>query len=72
MLASIGRDEKDDTVPDKKSDKKHWFDVLAYAAARASRGRGSIVMELHEFDRESANDNAEAELPAASGFGYGS
>lgn len=72
MLASIGVDDNDDTVPDKKSDKKHWFDVLAYAAARASRGRGSIPMELHDFDKVSENDNDEPEMPRASGFGYGS
>ncbi len=71
MLSSIGVDEKDNTVPDKKSPKKHWFDVLAYASARASRGRGSIVMDLHEFDRPD-NDNDEPELPKAGGFGYGS
>jgi hypothetical protein len=72
MLASIGVDEKDDTVPDKSSPKKHWFDVLAYASARASRGVGSIVMDLHEFDRPD-NDNDEPELrPTGSGFGYGS
>jgi len=72
MFASIGVDENDGTVPDKKSPLKHWFDMHAYAAARASRGRGSIVMELHDFDREHANDNDEPEMPAASGFGYGS
>jgi hypothetical protein len=72
MLAGIGQDENDNTVPDKKSKFKHAFDVLAYAAARASRGSGSIVMELHDFDREGANDNDEPEIPAASGFGYGS
>ncbi len=71
MLASIGVDDNDSTVPDKKSPLKHWFDMLAYAAARASRGRGSIVMDLHEFDRAD-NDNDEPALPAASGFGYGS
>lgn len=71
MLASIGVDDNDSTVPDKKSPLKHWFDQLAYAAARASRGRGSIVMDLHEFDRPD-NDNDEPAVPAASGFGYGS
>lgn len=71
MFASIGVDENDSTVPDKKSPLKHWFDMQAYAAARASRGRGSIVMELHEFDRPE-NDNDEPQLKAAGGFGYGS
>jgi hypothetical protein len=71
MFASIAVDENDDTVPDKKSPLKHWFDMHAYAAARASRGRGSIVMQMHEFDR-AENDNADEPLPRASGFGYGS
>lgn len=71
MFSSIRADENDSTVPDKKSPLKHWFDVQAYASARASRGRGSIVMDLHEFDRVSMNDNDEA-LPArAGGWGYG-
>lgn len=71
MFAGIGIDDNDSTIPDKKSDLKHWFDMHAYAAARASRGRGTIVMDMHEFDR-AANDNDEAEMPRASGFGYGS
>lgn len=71
MLASIGVDDNDSTIPDKKSDLKHWFDMLAYAAARASRGRGSIVMDLHEFDRPD-NDNDEPKAAAGGGFGYGS
>lgn len=70
MFSSIKVDEKDSTVPDKTSELKHWFDIVAYGAARASRGRGSIVMELHEFDR--AESDTEAPLPTASGFGYGS
>ena len=72
MLASIGVDENDSTVPDKKSPLKHWFDMQAYAAARASRGRGSIVMDLHPFD--AANDNdMEEDAPQPTGtFGYGS
>lgn len=71
MFASIPVDEKDSTVPDEASEYKHWFDIHAYAAARASRGRRSIVMEMHEFDV--ANDNGDDEaLPRASGFGYGS
>jgi hypothetical protein len=72
MLAAIGRDEKDDTIPDKKSKHKHWFDMVAYAAARASRGSGSIVMSLHDFDKNADNDNDEPEQRKASGFGYGS
>lgn len=70
MLAGIAVDENDSTVPCKKSPLKHWFDMLAYGTARASRGRGSIVMDMHEFDR-AENDNEEP-LPRASGFGYGS
>lgn len=72
MFASIGVDENDSTIPDKKSPLKHWFDAVAYAAARASRGSGSIVMEVHDLDRpEPENDNDEAPR-AAGGFGYGS
>ncbi len=70
MLAGIGVDEKDSTSPDKSSPLKHWFDMLAYAAARASRGRGSIYMQQHEFDRPE-NDNDEEPPRKASGFGYG-
>jgi hypothetical protein len=69
MFASIGIDENDSTVPDKKSPLKHWFDMQAYAAARASRGRGTIVMDMHEFDRA---EQDEEPLARASGFGYGS
>lgn len=72
MLAGIGIDENDSTVPDKKSPLKHWTDQLAYACARASRGKGSIAMESHELDRISENDNDEPDAPRASGFGYGS
>ncbi len=72
MFASIGVDDNDDTIPDKSSKLKHWFDMQAYAAARASRGRGSIAMELHDFDNDAKNDNDEPEVPRASGFGYGS
>lgn len=71
MFASIAVDENDSTVPDKKSPLKHWFDMHAYAAARASRGRGSIAMDLHEFDRMDREDDEPA-LPRASGFAYGS
>jgi len=70
MLAGIAVDENDSTVPDKKSPLKHWFDMLAYAAARASRGRGSVYMQAHEFDRPE-NDNDEEPPRQASGFGYG-
>ncbi len=71
MLSSIQVDENDNLIPDKKSPLKHWFDIVAYAAARASRGAGSLYMEQHEFDRPD-NDNDEGALPKASGFGYGS
>jgi len=71
MLASIKVDENDSLIPDKKSPLKHWFDLVAYGAARASRGRGSIVMELHEFDKPD-NDNDEPVLQRTGSFGYGS
>lgn len=71
MFSSIKVDDKDSTIPDKKSPLKHWFDVIAYGCARASHGRGSIGMELHDFDRFADNDNDEP-LPKVSGFGYGS
>ena len=71
MLSSIPVDENDSTVPDKKSPLKHWFDMLAYAAARASRGRGSVYMEQHERDRPE-NDNDDEPMKKAGGFGYGS
>lgn len=71
MFAAIGVDDNDSTVPDKKSPLKHWFDMHAYAAARASRGRGSIVMDMHEFDRPDPDADQEP-LARASGFGYGS
>ena len=70
MFASIGVDENDSTVPDKNSPLKHWFDCVAYAAARASRGQGSITMDAHEFDRPD-NDNDEPELKPTGSFGYG-
>ncbi len=69
MFASIPCDENDSTVPDKKSPLKHWLDTVAYGCARASRGRGSIVMDMHEFDRVEEDPD---EMPKASGFGYGS
>ena len=70
MLAGIAVDENDSTMPEKKSPLKHWFDMLAYAAARASRGRGSVYMQAHEFDRPE-NDNNEEPPRRAGGFGYG-
>lgn len=70
MFAAIPIDENDSTVPCKKSSLKHWFDIHAYAAARASRGRGSIVMDMHEFDRPEREP--EPQYSRASGFGYGS
>lgn len=71
MLASIAVDEKDSTVPDKGSPLKHWFDMLGYACAHASRGRQGIVMDLHPFDAPE-NDNDEPALPATGSTGYGS
>jgi phage terminase large subunit len=71
MLSSIPVDDNDSLIPSKKSPLKHWFDCVAYGAARASRGRGSIVMELHEFDKPD-NDNDEPALQRAGSFGYGS
>jgi hypothetical protein len=68
MLAGIQVDPNDSTVPDKNSPLKHWFDMVAYAGARASRGRGSIVMDLHEFDRR---DEEEETVAPGGGFGYG-
>jgi hypothetical protein len=70
-LPAIGVDENDSTQFDKKSPLKHWVDMIAYATARASRGRGSIPMELHEFDRPDPAEN-DNDLPQASSFGYGS
>jgi len=69
MFASIQVDETDSTVVDKKSDMKHWLDQAAYAAARASRGAGSIVMEMHQFDRDEEEDEP---LAKPRSFGYGS
>lgn len=71
MFAGIGVDDNDSTVPDKKSSLKHWFDETGYATARASRGRGSIVMEMHEFDRRDREDD-EPRVASGGGFGYGS
>lgn len=72
-LPQIGVDENDSTQFDKKSPLKHWVDMIAYAAARASRGRGSIPMELHELDKPDPAD-AENDVAPATGsqFGYGS
>ena len=69
MFAAIGIDPNDSTVPDKKSPFKHWFDAAAYGAARASRGRGSIPMVEHSFDRQDRDDPEP--LRATGGFGYG-
>lgn len=68
MFSGIQVDEKDSTIPSKKSPLKHWLDETAYAAAWASRGRGSIVMDMHEFDKP---DQEEEPLARAGGFGYG-
>lgn len=73
MLASIAVDDKDSTVPDKSSPLKHWFDMLGYGTARASRGPGSIVMDLHPFDVANDNDREEEYASQSTGtFGYGS
>jgi hypothetical protein len=70
MLAGIAVDPNDSSVPDKKSPLKHWFDMLGYAVARASRGRNSIVMDVHHRDAHDRDDDPE---PAATGgYGYGS
>lgn len=71
-LPAIPVDEHDSTIFDKKSPLKHWVDMIAYAAARASRGRGSIPMELHEFDRPDPADAENDTTAAAGGYGYGS
>lgn len=70
MLAGIQIDEKDSTIPDKKSSLKHWFDETGYACARASRGWRSIVMDIHPFDLEDRDEEPPAR--ASGGFGYGS
>ncbi len=71
MFAGIAIDDNDSTVPDKKSSLKHWFDETAYATARASRGRGSVVMDLHPFDVGERDDDPEP-LTRSGSFGYGS
>lgn len=71
MFAGIGVDDNDSTIPDKKSGLKHWFDETGYACAHASRGRGSIVMDVHEFDRRERDDDDRECAPAATGTGYG-
>jgi hypothetical protein len=68
MFAGIQVDPNDSTRPDKDSPLKHWYDAMAYGCARASRGRNSIVMEMHEFDRR---DDEDEPLARKSGFGYG-
>jgi len=49
-IPAIPVDDKDSTKYSKKSPVKHWVDMVAYAVARASRGRRTIPMELHELD----------------------
>ena len=71
-LPQIGVDDNDSTVFDKNSPLKHWVDMVAYAAARASRGRGSVPMELHEFDKADRDEAENDTAPSVSGFGYGS
>lgn len=71
MFASINVDENDSTVPDKKSPLKHWFDCMAYAVTRASRGRGSIPMEIHEFDRPEFDRDEVEEAASGGSTGYG-
>jgi hypothetical protein len=71
MFSSIQVDDRDDLLPDKRSEHAHWLDMVAYGTARASRGRASIPMELHERDLPD-NDNADEEPRLASGWGYGS
>jgi hypothetical protein len=76
MFASIGIDDNDSTIPDKKSDLKHWFDETGYACAHASRGRGSIVMDMHDFDKRDRYDDESDRADrmartASSGTGYG-
>ena len=68
MLAAIQVDPNDSTRPDENSELKHWYDMLAYACARASRGRGSIVMQMHQFD---APEEEDGPLAKPRSFGYG-
>lgn len=68
MFSGIQVDENNSLVPDKKSPLKHWFDMIAYGAARASRGGGSIPMDDHVFDRF---EDEEAPVAATGSFGYG-
>lgn len=72
MFAGIVVDENDSTIPSKKSPLKHWFDMVAYGAARASRGSGTIAMEMHPFDVRDSLEDAEPMAAASGGFGYGS
>ena len=74
MFAGIKVDPKDSTIPDKKSPLKHWFDETGYACAHASRGRGSIAMMEHEYDRrerEEDDEGIDGRSMGASGSGYG-
>lgn len=72
MFAGISIDDKDSTIPDRGSPLKHWFDMIAYAAARASRGQGSISMEPHEYDRPDNDRDNEPVRSSGGGYGYGS
>jgi hypothetical protein len=70
MFSSIQVDDRDNLLPDKRSPLAHWLDMIAYGCARASRGRKSITMELHDRDLPE-NDNDEEPLPKTGSFGYG-
>lgn len=72
MFAGIATDDKDSSVPDKASPLKHWYDMVAYACARASRGRDSITMQMHAFDRENREDDEQEPVARRSMGGYGS
>ncbi len=71
MFAGIGVDQNDSTIPDKKSSLKHWFDSLAYACARASRGGGSIFVEPHPRDVRDRDDDDKIQRTGGSTYGYG-
>jgi hypothetical protein len=70
MFAALPIDDGDSTVPCNKSPLRHWFDVVAYACARASRGAGSILMEMHPFSLEEREEEPVARASGTS-FGYG-
>jgi hypothetical protein len=72
MFAGIGVDANDSTIPDKKSPLKHWFDMNAYGAAKASQGSGAVSMAMHAFDREEQEDDfSPASAGRGGGYGYG-